>query len=172
MKDTWEAEVIEGKEADDAMGIKQMTSSEETIICSIDKDMDMIPGLHFNWRTKKRYVIDELQAMRNFYTQLLTGDAVDNIRGVPGIGKVRAADILNGLETEKEMFDAVYQAYYDKHLKEGMEDPENDEAVMDELTENAKLLWIWRKENDEWQLPIESTSSMKTAPTSITFVVE
>src|SRR4249919_4135396 len=46
-----------GDEADDAMGRAQMDSlaqGRETIICTVDKDLDMIPGLHYNWsKTRK-----------------------------------------------------------------------------------------------------------------------
>lgn len=170
LTDVWEATVTDGVEADDAMGIAQY-QGRDTIIASIDKDMDMIPGRHYNWRTKALYEVDEDSALRTFYGQLLTGDAVDNIRGVPGIGQKTAERIIQRCANEDELFDAVYEQYYSYHLKEGMDDPDNDEEVMDDLMENARLLWIWRKENDEWQPPIRSQLTQKeTALQEITFV--
>ena len=58
----WDAEVIEGQEADDALGIAQVQNKyivdqqklgghgyTETIICTIDKDLDNVPGWHYNF---------------------------------------------------------------------------------------------------------------------------
>jgi 5'-3' exonuclease len=53
----WGAEVVTGVEADDAMGWWQWKeilrapdlASTETCICTLDKDLNMIPGYHFNW---------------------------------------------------------------------------------------------------------------------------
>ena len=162
--DVWDAKVIEGMEADDAMGIRQMERGGDTVICSIDKDMDMIPGLHYNWRNNSKYTVDEKSALRTFYKQLLTGDAVDNIRGVPGIGKVRAERMLEGLTTEAEMYEAVFAAYRRAN--------DTDEEATDELNENARLLWIWRKERDEWKAPTELLPASLTEPNEITFAVD
>jgi len=52
----WNAEVIDGQEADDQLGIEQIKIYKErgdwegSVICSIDKDLLMIPGKHFIWR--------------------------------------------------------------------------------------------------------------------------
>lgn len=77
----------EGDEADDAMGIAQCSGElGETVICSIDKDLDTIPGLHYNFSKTKRsmgvYHISEEEADRFFYAQILTGDSSDNIPGM------------------------------------------------------------------------------------------
>src|SRR5690606_41714779 len=49
----WGAEVVDGQEADDAIGIAAWNSYKEcpeySIIASIDKDLRMIPGYHYNW---------------------------------------------------------------------------------------------------------------------------
>jgi len=152
----WNAEVVEGYEADDAMGIVQaskfmvngrmyMPPKEDdfcTIICSLDKDMNMIPGWHYNWRKNEKYFITEDQAIRSFYKQLLTGDSTDNIQGIPKVGPKTAEKILAEYSTEEDMYWAVlckYSTYYDKPLEV--------------MTEMGKLLWIWRKENDVWEPP-------------------
>lgn len=146
------AEVVEGFEADDMMGLLQMKtyySSDispegwtDTIICSLDKDMNMIPGWHYNWRKDEKYWVTEDQAIRNFYKQLLTGDTVDNIQGIPKVGPKTADKVLAECETEEDMYWAVlckYSGYYSRPLE-----------VMVEM---GKLLWIWRKENDIWEPP-------------------
>src|SRR5690606_28686427 len=44
------AEVVDGMEADDKMGIEQWKRKDRgTVIVGIDKDMKCIPGYHFNW---------------------------------------------------------------------------------------------------------------------------
>lgn len=141
----WNTEVCEGYEADDALGINQTPSS---IICTIDKDLDMIPGLHFNWVKGEIYEVSEIEALKFFYKQLLIGDKSDNITGVVGIGKVKASNLIDHLETEEEMLKVVKSLY-------------NDD---DRFLINAQCLWIWRYENNIWQFPefrLENPSSLE-----------
>lgn len=138
----YKAVMIEGQEADDAMGIAQTAmreAGEESVICSIDKDLLMIPGNHYNWNTKQRVFIDEYKSWFNFYKQMLTGDKVDNIEGIVGIGDVGAIRILNPYSDPEGMMCAVGMEYA-KHF----EDPEY------RMLENAALLYIRRYENDTW----------------------
>lgn len=130
----WNTEVCEGFEADDALGIAQ---DKDTIICTIDKDLDMIPGLHYNWVKGELYEKSEVEALRTFYRQLLIGDISDNIVGVTGIGKVKASKLIDHLEKEEDMFEVVRDLYAD------------DERLLI----NGQCLWIWRKENNIWQFP-------------------
>lgn len=129
--DNWNAVVTNGIEADDALGINQKA---DTIICSIDKDLLQIPGNHYNFVKKEFKEVSEQEGWLSFYTSLLVGDATDNIKGCPGIGKAKAPRILAGCETEEEMFDACRMTY-------------NDDDMM---FLNGHLLYIWRKENDNW----------------------
>jgi hypothetical protein len=132
------AEVTKGYEADDALGIH---SGEDRILCTIDKDLDMIPGEHYNWDKNLLYTISEQQGLYNFYNQLLKGDAIDNIQGCPGIGEKTAAIILNGLTTEEEMFRAVYEVYKKRIVNF---DP------YDAMVENGTLLYILRDPRFNW----------------------
>lgn len=127
------AEVCREIEADDALGISQV--DETSIICSIDKDLKQIVGHHYNFVKKEFDIITPHEGLRNFYTQLLTGDSSDNIKGIPKIGPVKAANILAGTETEQQMFNKVREAYG------------NDE----EFLLNGRCLWIWKREHDDWQ---------------------
>lgn len=140
--DKWNAEVINGMEADDAMGIAQSCS---TVICSLDKDMLMIPGQHYNWRTGVHRTITKEEADRHFYYMMLTGDVVDNIKGVPKIGPAKADKILSVCSTEKEMWEAVQEAYYVGYYKHGSLSLEDFHKQIDNIIlEHAKLLWINR----------------------------
>jgi 5'-3' exonuclease len=130
----WKAEVCEGYEADDALGMYQTADS---IICTIDKDLDQIAGKHYNFVKQEFYDVLELDGLRHFYKQLLIGDKADNIFGVVGIGKVKAAKLIDHLNDEPEMFATVSDLY------------DSEERLLI----NGQCLWIWRKENDLWQLP-------------------
>lgn len=129
---TFNAIVIDGQEADDALGIAQ---TDNTIICSIDKDLLMIPGKHYNFVKDEFITQTDFDAIKHFYMQCLTGDRADNIKGIPKIGPKKAEKILAECLTEKEMFNAVRDAY------------SNDE----EFLMNGRVLWIRRKENQDWK---------------------
>ena len=142
----WGCELIEGQEADDAIGIKayEIGDIEDYVIMSIDKDLDMIRGWHYNFIKDRKYLIDDQEAIKHFYTQILTGDRVDNIIGLKGIGPKKAAKILEDCITEADMYKAVLEAY------------DNDET---RVLENGQLLWIRRNENQIWSPALCSTSS-------------
>lgn len=84
----------EGFEADDALGMAQ--EEEDTVICSIDKDMLQIPGWHYNINSCVLQYINELDATRWLFHQALTGDSVDNYSGAKGIGSAKADALLSG----------------------------------------------------------------------------
>ena len=132
--------ITSGEEADDAMGIEQSLSSKgHTVICTKDKDLDMISGLHYNWtKNKEPYEISEIQAIRSFYIQLLTGDRVDNIQGIRGIGNKKAHKILHGIEEEQELLKTVLEEY------------EKAGYTKENLINNGRLLWIRRKKKEMW----------------------
>ena len=140
---SWGFEMVEGQEADDAIGIKAYTMDvEDYMIYSIDKDLDMIRGWHYNFNKDHKYFVDEDDTLRTFYKQVLTGDRVDNIPGLKGIGPKKADKILGDALTEQELFTAVLAAY---------------DGDIHRMTEMAQLLWIRRKENELWQPPSLST---------------
>ena len=141
MERAWGFEVIDGMEADDAIGIEAYRNEpDETIIVSIDKDLNMIRGHHYNFVKEEKYFVTEEEAIRNFYLQILTGDKVDNIIGLDGIGPVKSKKLLKDCNTELEMYEAVLKAY------------DGDEA---RVLENARLLWILREEKQVWQPPVK-----------------
>ena len=141
MERAWGFEVIDGMEADDAIGIEAYRHEpEETIIVSIDKDLNMIRGNHYNFVKEEKYFVTEEEAIRNFYLQILTGDKVDNIIGLQGVGPVKSKKLLADCNTELEMYEAVLKAY------------DGDEA---RVLENARLLWILREEKQVWHPPVK-----------------
>lgn len=130
------AELVEGQEADDEIAI-QATNANQWIV-SIDKDFDQVPGWHYNFVKKEKYYITEEEGLHNFYCQILTGDRVDNIIGIKGIGPVKAEKILADCQTEQQYYDACVKAY---------------EGSVERVNENGLLLWLRRYPNQTWQAP-------------------
>ena len=137
------------------------------VIASRDKDLRTVPGWKFTWWLKgakdedgveipeeKRQVekgkiewISIAQAFRNFYQQLLTGDTADNIKGLYGVGLKSAwVKQLADLDEEEDMYDHVEEKYF-KHYG-----PHYGEIF---LKENAMLLHMQRRDDDQWLPPAE-----------------
>lgn len=139
----WDFRVADGQEADDAIGIHATLTRDNSIIVSIDKDLDMIPGHHYNPVKKDHYYVNDKVALKNFYRQILTGDKVDNIEGLRGIGPKKADKILGDFDTDLAMYEAVLKAY---------------DGDAERVLENGQLLWIRRKEGELWQPPTPSST--------------
>lgn len=139
--DNWGAEVVRGMEADDALGIETCKQTEpmSVVLCSRDKDLHMIPGLHYSWpcgsQKENLWYINDLDSYKFFYTQLLTGDSTDNILGLYGVGKKSAAVLsVNQANSTAEMYEIVYTEYRKRF---------GSYADLF-FKENARLLWILR----------------------------
>ncbi len=105
----WGGEVAAGYEADDGIGI---AAREDFVICSIDKDFRQIPGRHYNFVKEQHEVVSDEEATFAFWAHMLIGDTSDNVRGVRGIGPVKAGRALQGLSAD-EMEAVVYDFYGD-----------------------------------------------------------
>ena len=134
-----EAVVSENEEADDAVGIE--STRYKGWIVHVDKDLDQLPGWHYNPVKDEEYYVTEEQGLRSFYIQLLMGDRIDNIVGLKGIGPKKAEKILDKATTEEEMYAAVVEAY-----KKAGEAPER-------VLENGQLLWLRRTPGEMWEAP-------------------
>ena len=131
--------MTQGIEADDAVAIAcYAIPEEEMIMVHIDKDLNQLRGWHYNYRKKEKYHVTEFEGLLSFYTQILTGDRIDNIIGLKGIGPVKAQRILKECKTENEMYLACLEAYQG-----------NEERVL----ENGQLLWLQREHEQLWKPP-------------------
>lgn len=136
----YRAEIVNGQEADDALGIQVCSFPQSTILCSVDKDLLMIPGWHYNWSKGTVFYQEFDAALECFYKQLLMGDRIDNIPGIPGLGEVKSSALLK----EKGVsFKTCRDAYQEAGLSE------------EQLLLNGKLLWIRRKPDEIWSPPDE-----------------
>ena len=101
-------------EADDVVAyMHECLGPESSIVLSPDKDLRQIPGLFFNYKhlTSAPVVVTEQEAEFNYYMALLTGDAADNIMGIPGYGEVKAKKVLKECVGWLQYEDAVMKAY-------------------------------------------------------------
>jgi len=158
-----ETVLCEGYEADDGMAIAQ---TKETVICTRDKDLRQVPGLHYGWEIGLQpefplQYVDKLgkltltttyteegkvkgknlkgTGLKFFYSQLVSGDPVDNIPGIPGLGIIAAYEALTDALSESELYSAV-QGMYEKKYGEEWEE---------RMTEQAYLLWMVRELNPD-----------------------
>ena len=133
----WGAIIAEGQEADDAIAIDATKLGDACVMISIDKDFKQIPGHHYNFVKREHFHVTPEDGLRFLYKQILMGDSTDNIIGLYGIGTKKADKMLEDCTTEQEMYNVAVEAY------------ENEERVI----ENARLLYLRRKENELWQPP-------------------
>jgi len=139
---SWGFTVVQGIEADDAVGIAAYAvPADETIMVHIDKDLNQFRGWHYNYKKKEKYYVTEFEGLHSFYTQILTGDRIDNIVGLKGIGPVKAKRILEECTNENELYQAVLKAY---------------EGDQQRVLENGQLLWLQRSPNQVWTPPSSS----------------
>lgn len=164
IKGMWDWYCVEGLEADDLLSIR-ITDDPNAICCSRDKDLLQTTGWHYQWELGKQpsfgpYHVEgygdiSLNEKRNkikgyglkfFLSQVLTGDSVDTIPGLPDCGPVAAFNILEPTHTYLDGLEAVMEAY--------------KQAGKDHLylTEQARLVWMvkeLREENPKmWDLGV------------------
>lgn len=143
---SWNAKLARGQEADDALGIRQVQlhnatlDPDSSVICSNDKDLLQIEGLHYNIATGLKVRQSSWWGLNWFYQQLLIGDVADNITGVRGVGKVWAERLLAPAKSEEELFKIVRDLYRD------------DERLL----LNGRLLKIRTRQEEIWEFPKQS----------------
>lgn len=148
----YNAQVIDGMEADDMLAIRQTQLGDKSVIVTRDKDLRMVKGWHYGYAVGKQpekplQYIDKLGylhlsekdkltggGLRWFYAQCIMGDRTDNYFGIPRKGDVAAYQILEHCENEEQLYEATleaYQSYYN-----------DEEEAYDSFLENARLAWM------------------------------
>jgi DNA polymerase-1 len=132
MIEEYKAVLREPFEADDLMGIRG-SDGNDTIIVSEDKDLKTIPCRYFNPAHPEDGIItiSESAADLMFLTQVLTGDVVDNYKGCPKIGPVKAQQILTkatlNISDSYQRVIAMWQAIVTTYEKAGLTE---DDAII------------------------------------------
>ena len=105
---------IDGIEADDVVSILGWwgwENDKDVVLVHIDKDLDQVPGRHYNPDKGKHYEISEDEAFRNLMVQVLSGDSTDGIPGIVGVGKVTARNHIDGCGTKSGVVEKVMCEY-------------------------------------------------------------
>lgn len=134
----------DGFEADDTISIEAtnyLNNNQLYMLITIDKDLKTIGGLFYNLMHNNLIAVSRYDAIAFFHEQLLTGDSVDNIPGVEGIGPVKAKKILKD-KNLIEQFESILETYKIHYKK----DYRNRVEVM------GKMLYLLKKENDNWTI--------------------
>jgi len=170
-------------EADDGMSMAQYEAIKAgkrnlSIIVTKDKDLAMVPGLTLDWDTGDildteddfGYIrLDDTKSAKKikgrgwklFWCQMLTGDAADNISGLPkcytldylpngkpkACGPVLAYEIMSPVKTNKEAFEIVRTLYRDFEKLEGFKNYRDNSPITagQALISEGQLLWMRRK---------------------------
>jgi len=150
------AKIIDGCEADDMCGILAQScvdNYEPYVIAHIDKDLNSIPGMHYNYDKKTWYQVSAYEAEHWFFVQVLAGDSTDCIPGLYKVGEVMANKILGKSRSYASMLDKVRQAYT-KGLTKDRATTEQRYArykTPDELlTEMGQLIHMQRYVGEMW----------------------
>lgn len=170
-------------EADDGMSSSQYAafanrSSNLSIICSKDKDLNMVPGLHLDWDSGEisdsitpfgEIYLDESTSTKKikgygqkfFWAQMLMGDQADTISGLPlvchsslskpkKVGPVLTYSLLCGIGNNREAFSYVKDLYSRYGTEIGFKHWQTGEAVHwgKAFVSEAQLLWMRMNKED------------------------
>lgn len=138
------AVAADGMEADDLLSMwaaECKAVDEDFVVCSIDKDLKVIEGRHYLMHPNKRCMFESTPeyARRFYHEQLLMGDPVDAIPGLPKIGPIKAKLLLEKCKELEEFQTTVRQAYYDAF----------QENWKEELMITGQLIYL-KKHKDDW----------------------
>ena len=110
---------------------------DNVVISCIDKDLHQQHGRFYNYRTEETFDITEEEAHYNLYKQILTGDSVDNIPGLQGVGPKKAEAIL-----EDDYPLEVAMAYAERGMP------------YQYLLEQSRLIYLLREWKDVFMFPV------------------
>jgi len=153
MVDNFRAKIHVGIEADDIVAEEARENIGQVIVASGDKDLLTVEGWHLNLGNIKEGVhyVTALAACRNLYGQMLTGDKIDNIKGLSGgndkkgWGVIGAMKALSEYDNEYDMAKFVAKEYKSKYPDGVMsEDGTTHLTWQDMLVETANLLFLRR----------------------------
>ena len=109
LKQNFNSYWVKELEADDLVSIIAYECKEPYTVCSIDKDViGQIPGIHFNYRNQVFIETKEEEIQYNTWKQVLTGDLIDGIYGIRGIGESTAKKLFNN---RQDYYHVVLEQY-------------------------------------------------------------
>ena len=165
LMDDWGATMSHGNEADDTISIDYTTrwkahcknpeSTSVPCVVSVDKDFDQLTGLRYDFVKEELVWKTQHEANLNLYRQVMEGDTADNVKGIFGVGKVKAAKFLAECNTPKEMYDVCVEKFIE------LADCTADEAHL-RVEENLNLVFLQRVEGEYFRSPDGSKETKST----------
>ena len=116
LANNYESVILPNVEADDVLGLM---AGPDDLIYSKDKDLRTIKGVHMEANGELTEVT-ELEANRNFYKQVLTGDSTDGYPGCPMVGasaKLFSSPQWQRCYTEGDFWAVVKAQYFKQTAK-------------------------------------------------------
>ena len=137
LRQAWGFTSVPELEADDLVSIYH--DPLKTVICSPDKDvLYQNKGIHYNYGKAESIVVDENEALRFLWKQMLMGDSTDGIQGIPKVGPKTADTWLKPL-IPSEMPEFVLNKYIEKFgVAEGIS----------KFAETFKLIYMLKSKED------------------------
>lgn len=168
------SKVIKGCEVDDALGCYQM-KYKNTIIVTTDKDLDMIPGMHYDpninrqrsdgiylksYKTEKIYNVEDPGTLNLTLSKsnkkVCWGSGKvwfcaqmllgDKCDNIPKIPRCGDVTTYEFLKDEQD-FDKLLKIVYTIYIN-ALKSKLTINAITDRFIEVGRLLWIWRKKQD------------------------
>lgn len=131
--------IADNIEADDLLGI--YSHQINSVIVSVDKDLNQLEGFHYNPRKKEERVYYQTAEEANLFLleQLVKGDPMDKIPGIPGWGNHKASQFIrershDPAEAARGVLDLYRKTY--------------NEGWLNYFLFNGKLLYLMRRDYD------------------------
>lgn len=152
------ARIVNGREADDELSIlanQARKDGRKHIVASIDKDLDQIPGRHYDYARHVSYRVTEEEAQKWFWRQCLSGDPTDSIPGCHKIGPKTAEQLVDTWFLEErgpvEIWSGIVEQYEQSQKKPGCAYA-NSNAI-DIALETARLVYMQKEPGELWNPP-------------------
>lgn len=155
------ATIVNGMETDDMLGIRQTQLDGLSRVCSIDKDLLMVPGHHYNWKRGEFRLVSPLDGLKTFYKQLIAGDGTDNIPSYDGKVRQSIPKFIEKLQEPINSFTDELDMYW--YVKDCYDNESNDYSsnlAFDAMHRNAQLLYILREEGKFWTPPVKEENDL------------
>lgn len=170
LRESWGAIEVDDMEVDDKVSMilweDFLEGGGSIVLSSGDKDLNNTPGMHYNPRTRKKYWVTSTQAARHFWYQMLAGDKVDHILGLPRGSEslIEKYDTLThhaktgfGEGSAKKLMacstDTGEDVALDAYVHWGKDEEIAYDDLVDYINEQGQLLWMLR-ELDELGEPV------------------
>jgi 5'-3' exonuclease len=115
-----------GMETDDLVAahwksLSDIYGRDKVMIVSIDKDYLQFPALIYRYNRKEILDVSKYDALKNFYTQMITGDTADNVNYFKGKGIKFAQKYYEDCDTKFQFTKKLYTLFKEKYKSKAKE---------------------------------------------------